>query len=118
LSARRRRRAPTAGRRRTPAGGAVHVDRVGTIPARRLPSRHRTAMRLAVVCPHFAPDIAPTGVVITRIVEELAARGHRIDVVTALPWYEHHRVEPGWGGRPARREATAGGSITRVHPFP
>ena len=75
-------------------------------------------MRLAVVCPHFAPDIAPTGVVITRIVEELAARGHRIDVVTALPWYEHHRVEPGWGGRPARTETTAWGSITRVHPFP
>jgi colanic acid biosynthesis glycosyl transferase WcaI len=75
-------------------------------------------MRLVVICPHFAPDIAPTGVVITRIVEELVARGHRLDVVTALPWYEHHRVEPGWGGRPVRTELTPWGSITRVHPFP
>ena len=75
-------------------------------------------MRLAVLCPHFAPDLAPTGVVITRIVEELAARGHRLDVVTALPWYEHHRVEAEWAGRPVRTEPTSWGTITRVHPFP
>jgi colanic acid biosynthesis glycosyl transferase WcaI len=40
-------------------------------------------------------------------------------VVTALPWYREHRVEPGWGGRPVRREwAQPPGRITRVHPFP
>lgn len=49
---------------------------------------------------------------------ELAARGHRIDVVTALPWYLHHDVEPGWRGRPVRRERMDWGTITRVHPFP
>lgn len=76
------------------------------------------ALRLAVLCPHFAPDTAPTGEVMTRIVLELAARGHRIDVVTALPWYREHRVEPGWEGRLVRREPTDWGSITRVHPFP
>ncbi len=75
-------------------------------------------MKLAVLCPHFAPDIAPTGEVITRIVEELASRGHRIDVVTALPWYEHHRVEPGWRGRPVRTAVVPWGTVTRVHPFP
>jgi colanic acid biosynthesis glycosyl transferase WcaI len=75
-------------------------------------------MRLAVVCPHFDPDLAPTGEVMTRIVVELAARGHQLDVVTALPWYQHHRVEPGWEGRLIRRERTEWGSITRVQPFP
>jgi colanic acid biosynthesis glycosyl transferase WcaI len=75
-------------------------------------------MKLAVLCPHFAPDLAPTGEVITRIVLELAARGHRIDVVTALPWYIHHRVEPDWSGRLVRREDTEWGTIKRVHPFP
>lgn len=74
--------------------------------------------RIAVLCPHFAPDTAPTGVVITRIVHELAARGHELHVVTALPWYRHHSIEPGWRGRPVRRERTDWGSITRVHPFP
>ncbi len=75
-------------------------------------------MKLAVLCPHFAPDLAPTGEVMTRIVTELAARGHELHIVTALPWYQHHRIEPGWGGRPVRTERTAWGSITRVHPFP
>ena len=82
----------------------------------RLPSA--APVKLTVLCPHFAPDPAPTGEVITRIVLELAERGHELHVVTALPWYTHHRVEEGWGGRLVRREATPWGSITRVHPFP
>lgn len=75
------------------------------------------SLRLVVLCPHFEPDTAPTGVVATRIVHELAARGHRLHVVTALPWYRAHRVEAGWGGRLVRRERTAWGDITRVQPF-
>jgi colanic acid biosynthesis glycosyl transferase WcaI len=75
-------------------------------------------MKLAILCPHFAPDLAPTGEVITRIVLELAERGHRLDVVTALPWYVHHRVEPEWAGRLTRCEQTEWGTIRRVHPFP
>ncbi len=73
---------------------------------------------LVVLCPHFAPDTAPTGVVMTRIVEELVALGHRVHVVTALPWYRVHRIEPGWQGRLVRTEHTPWGSVTRVHPFP
>ncbi len=75
-------------------------------------------LRLAVLCPHFAPDTAPTGEVMTRIVHELAALGHEIHVVTALPWYREHRIEPGWQGRLVRTEVTSWGSVTRVHPFP
>ncbi|MEY4176318.1 MAG: hypothetical protein RI900_3483 [Actinomycetota bacterium] len=75
-------------------------------------------LRIAVLCPHFDPDTAPTGVVMTRIVRELAALGHELHVVTALPWYREHRIEAGWGGRLWRRERTAWGSVTRVHPFP
>lgn len=75
-------------------------------------------LRLAVLCPHFAPDTAPTGEVITRIVHELAALGHELHVITALPWYREHRIEDGWDGKYVRRERTPWGSVTRVHPFP
>jgi colanic acid biosynthesis glycosyl transferase WcaI len=75
-------------------------------------------MNLLILCPHYAPDVAPTGEVMTAIVESLAARGHRLHVVTALPWYRQHEVEPGWTGRPWRSEATEWGRITRLHPFP
>lgn len=75
-------------------------------------------MNILVLCPHYAPDVAPTGEVMTAIVESLAARGHRLHVVTSLPWYRHHAVEEGWTGRPARTDAAPWGWITRLHPFP
>ena len=75
-------------------------------------------MRVLVLCPHFEPDTAPTGTVMSEIVRQLAAQGHQLDLVTSLPWYQHHEVEPEWRGRLWRTERTTWGSITRVHPFP
>ena len=77
----------------------------------------RNGRPIIVLCPHFAPDTAPTGVVMTRIVEELVRLGHRVHVVTSLPWYRRHRVEDGWTGRVWRTESTGWGSIVRVSPF-
>lgn len=77
-----------------------------------------TPLTVVVVCPHFAPDTAPTGTVITRIVAELTDLGHTVHVVTALPWYRAHAIEPDWQGRLLRTESTGWGTIIRVHPFP
>lgn len=74
--------------------------------------------RFVVLCPHFAPDIAPTGKVMTQLVSEWASLGHEVHVVTSLPWYRNHQVEPSWRGRLVRREVTQWGTVTRVHPFP
>jgi colanic acid biosynthesis glycosyl transferase WcaI len=76
------------------------------------------ARTLVVLCPHFAPDTAPTGHVMSRIVAELVQHGHRIHVVTSLPWYRDHAIADGWRGTRVRREPTEWGSITRVDPFP
>lgn len=81
-------------------------------------SATKTQLRLVVLCPHFEPDMAPTGAVMTRIVHELAKLGHELHVVTSLPWYREHAIESGWGGRLWRVETTSWGSVTRVHPFP
>ncbi|MFT7610953.1 MAG: colanic acid biosynthesis glycosyl transferase WcaI, partial [Candidatus Aldehydirespiratoraceae bacterium] len=75
-------------------------------------------MRILVICPHFEPDVAPTGVVIAEIAHRLIDAGHELEIVTSLPWYESHAIEAGWGGRLWRRERTDWGRITRVHPFP
>lgn len=75
-------------------------------------------MRILVVCPHFAPDIAPTGEVMTSIAHELIDRGHQLHVVTSLPWYRDHKIEPGWTGRLIRHDDQPWGRISRVHPFP
>ena len=81
-----------AARFTTAASGAALAARV---PARVGDGGRR--MRLLVVCPHFDPDTAPTGRVMSRIVGELAGRGHEIHVVTALP------------GTPPRRRGRLGG---------
>lgn len=76
-------------------------------------------MRLLLLCPHFEPDLhAATGEVMTRLVHSLADRGHRVDVVTSLPWYRGHSVHAGWRGRPWRTEQVDHGTIIRVWPFP
>ena len=76
-------------------------------------------LKLLVLCPHFEPDTAPTGVVMTRIVRELAELGHEIHVVTALPWYREHKVESEWVQTTwrTRTSVTAWGSVTRLNPF-
>ncbi|MDA2972105.1 MAG: glycosyltransferase family 4 protein [Actinomycetota bacterium] len=77
------------------------------------------SLRLAVLCPHFAPDTAPTGVVMTRIVSELVEQGHEVHVVTSLPWYAKHRVEPEWAGVTWRTRTSdePWGSVTRLDPI-
>jgi colanic acid biosynthesis glycosyl transferase WcaI len=75
-------------------------------------------VNLLILCPHFAPDVAPTGEVMTAVTEALAARGHRIHIVTSLPWYRLHDVEPEWRGKMWRTESTEWGWITRLNPFP
>lgn len=75
-------------------------------------------MRIVYVVPHFAPDIAPTGILATQLVEEWAGRGHTIHVITSLPWYREHRLEEGYQGRLVRHEDAPWGRITRLHPFP
>ena len=74
-------------------------------------------MRLLVITPHLCPDTAPTGVVVSRIVEELGAAGHDVHVVTSLPWYRDHRVEDGWRGRLVRRGSEGSASVVRLPPF-
>ncbi len=75
-------------------------------------------MRILVLCPHFAPDSAPTGEVMTAIADGLGALGHRLHVVTSVPWYEHHRVEVDWRGTLVHHARTDWGTVTRLHPFP
>ena len=75
-------------------------------------------MNIVVLCPHFAPDVAPTGEVMTSIADALVQLGHRLHIVTSLPWYQQHALEPGWDGQLVRHQPTSWGRVTRVHPFP
>jgi len=75
-------------------------------------------VRLLVLTPHLRPDSAPTGVVVSAIVDGLTGAGHDVHVVTSLPWYREHRVEDRWRGRLVRRGHHGTATVTRLHPFP
>lgn len=73
---------------------------------------------ILVLCPHYGPDTAPTGEVMTSICEQWTARGHRVEIITSLPWYRDHAVAEGWRGRLVRTQKEPWGRIRRWHPFP
>ena len=75
-------------------------------------------MRLLILTPHLRPDSAPTGEVVSAIVDGLTGAGHEVHVVTSLPWYRNHRIEDGWRGRLVRRGHHGSATVTRLHPFP
>ena len=76
------------------------------------------SMRLLVITPHFEPDTAPTGIIVTSLVEQWAKQGHQIEVITSLPWYEKHEIATQWKGRLFRRDEKESVAVTRLHPFP
>ena len=75
-------------------------------------------LSILVLCPHYEPDTAPTGEVMTSICEQWTARGHRVEIITSLPWYRDHAVDEGWKGRLVRTQQEPWGRIRRWHPFP
>ena len=95
-------RAALGGRRVGPRADALRLAdgrravRRGLRPG---PSRRSDAVNILVLCPHFQPDVAPTGEVMTSIVDGLAGRGS--------PAARRHRAALVQGARP---RAGLGGS--------
>jgi colanic acid biosynthesis glycosyl transferase WcaI len=56
-------------------------------------------VRVLLLSLHFAPDTVSNAVVATELAEELAARGHRVSAVAALPYHQAHHIEAGFRGR-------------------
>jgi len=75
-------------------------------------------MRLLVITPHFSPDTAPTGVIVTELVNSWCKKGHQVHVITSLPWYENHEVVDDWKNCFIKKTINGSVEITRVYPFP
>jgi colanic acid biosynthesis glycosyl transferase WcaI len=69
-------------------------------------------MRICIWSPNYAPE--PTGIppLVTDAAEWLVARGHSVDVVTAVPNYPERRIHPGYQRVLFRSETRNG---VRVH---
>jgi colanic acid biosynthesis glycosyl transferase WcaI len=56
-------------------------------------------VRVLVLSLHFFPDTVSNAVVVTQMAEELAARGHRVTVISAMPYHQAHQIESGYRGK-------------------
>src|SRR5438874_13340383 len=62
--------------------------------------------------PNYAPEPTEIPPLVTDAAEWLVARGHSVDVVTAVPNYPERRIHPGYRGVLWRNETVNG---VRVH---
>src|SRR3954463_11788200 len=49
-------------------------------------------MRILLLSTYFRPDVASTGVIMTKLAEEFVAAGHEVTVITSVPHYGTNEV--------------------------
>lgn len=56
-------------------------------------------MRILLLSTYFRPDLASTGVIMAKLVDEFVAKGHEMTVLTSVPHYDINRVWPEYSGK-------------------
>jgi colanic acid biosynthesis glycosyl transferase WcaI len=51
-------------------------------------------MRILLLSTYFRPDVASTGIIMSKLADEFVARGHEVTVVTSVPHYDTNQVWP------------------------
>lgn len=94
------------------------IEQVAT-SLERISVRVRSERRLHIllVTSAYAPERAGTAPLNTELCEYLAARGHRVSVVTSFPHYPEWRVFPAYRGKLWQRETLNGVSIFRSYAY-
>ncbi len=81
------------------------------------PQQPAPSLSILVLCPHYLPDTAPTGQVMSSLCERWTALGHRVEIITSLPWYKDHVVAQDWQGQMLHTQPEVWGRIRRWYPF-
>lgn len=71
-------------------------------------------MRILFVTTYYAPDGGAAAVRLTRLAQMLAARGHDVTVLTAMPHYPQGRIREGYRRRFTMTEHIEGVRVVRV----
>ena len=71
-------------------------------------------MKILVICQHYWPEPYP----LTDVCEELAKRGHQVDLVTDIPNYPMGEIYPAYKQHQRRIEEHNGVHITRTYTIP
>lgn len=71
-------------------------------------------MRFVLLSQYYPPEMGAPQVRLPALVRELIARGHEVEVVTAVPNHPAGRVWPGWRGRLYVRQIIGGAVVHRT----
>lgn len=74
-------------------------------------------MRILLLTTYFRPDVASTGVIMSTLAEEFAAKGHEVTVLTSVPHYDINRVWPEYSRRLVYREHAGSIRIYRLFTY-
>lgn len=72
-------------------------------------------MRILLLTTYFRPDIASTGVIMSKLADEFAARGHQLTVLTSVPHYDTNQIWPDYMGKLVWNERTDSMQIFRLY---
>jgi colanic acid biosynthesis glycosyl transferase WcaI len=70
--------------------------------------------RILIWSPNYAPELTGTPPLVTDACRWLAARGHKVEVVTAFPNYPHRRIDPTYRGALWSSEVLDGVDVRRT----
>jgi colanic acid biosynthesis glycosyl transferase WcaI len=71
-------------------------------------------VRILLVSPYYAPDLAPDASLFEMLLSDLARKGHQVSVICAVPHYPTGRVAESFRGRLIQREIRDAVDVTRV----
>jgi colanic acid biosynthesis glycosyl transferase WcaI len=72
-------------------------------------------MRILLLTTYFRPDIASTGVIMSKLADEFVARGHQLSVLTSVPHYDTNRIWPEYTGKLIRAERSDSMQVFRLY---
>lgn len=72
-------------------------------------------MRILLLTTYFRPDVASTGVIMSKLADEFAQRGHEVTVITSVPHYANNRVLPEYSKRLVYTERSGSMRVYRLH---
>lgn len=74
-------------------------------------------MRIAFLTQYYPPELGAPQARLSELAAHFTARGHAVDVLTAMPNYPAGKIHPGYGGL-LRRETVAGARVLRSFIYP
>lgn len=74
-------------------------------------------MRILLLSTYFRPDVASTGVIMAKLVDEFVAKGHEVTVLTSVPHYDINRVWPEYSRKLVYKEGHDSARVYRLYTY-